>query len=449
MPLYQERYRPQFHFTAAKNWLNDPNGLVFYEGEYHLFFQHNPHGKQWGNMTWGHAVSPDMLHWTQLDHAIWGDSLGPIFSGSAVIDWNNTAGFQAGKEKVIVCIYTSAGGSAGFAQSIAYSNDRGRTWTKYDKNPVLPQIVDGNRDPKVFWHEPSKQWVMALYLTKHDYALFGSPDLKKWTKLCDVPMPGTTECPDFFALPVDGDANNVKWVFWGGNNAYMLGSFDGKTFKPDGAPIQSHFGKNRYAAQTFSDIPPGDGRRIQIAWLAGGKYPDMPFNQQMSVPVVLSLRTFPEGVRLCLLPIKELDTLHGKQHSISGPLKPGDNPLAGIVGELFDICAELDFGAASELGFVVRGLPIAYDRKAKTLSCQGASAVVEPDGGKIRLRMLVDRTSIEIFTGDGRVTMVHCFVPPADDKALSLYAKGGDARVGSMDVWEMKSAWPQEQRAKN
>lgn len=440
--LYHEFYRPQFHFTAAKNWLNDPNGLVFYKGEYHLFFQHNPYGIEWGNLSWGHAVSPDMLHWTQLDHAILGDQLGAIWSGSAVVDWNNTAGFQTGDEKVIVCIYTSAGGPVGYAQSLAYSNDCGRTWTKYEKNPVLPQVVDGSRDPKVFWHEPSKQWVMALFLTHSDYALFGSPNLKDWTKLCDTPMPGVNECPDFFALPVDSDTTNVKWVFWGGNNSYTLGSFDGKTFKQDCGPIQTHFGKNRYAAQSFSDIPAADGRRIQIAWLAGGKYPDMPFNQQMSVPVTLSLRTFPEGVRLCLLPIKELDSLHGERHTWNGTLKAGENPLASVTGDLFDMCVEFEPGTATEVGLTIRGVPIVYDVKAKTLSCLETSATIELVDGKIQLRVFVDRTSIEIFTGDGRVNMAYCFVPSVDDKSMAVFAKGGEARVLSMDVWELKSVWP-------
>ena len=180
--LYHEQYRPQFHFTAAKGWLNDPNGLVFYQGEYHLFFQHNPKGIKWGNMTWGHAVSANLLHWTQRDHAIFPDKLGTIFSGSAVVDWNNTAGFQTGDEKVIVCIYTSAGNTSPeskdqpFTQSIAYSNDRGRTWTKYDNNPVLKNVIGANRDPKVLWHAPSKQWIMALYIDKSDYALFASAE---------------------------------------------------------------------------------------------------------------------------------------------------------------------------------------------------------------------------------------------------------------------------------
>ena len=450
---YQEAYRPQFHFTAAKNWLNDPNGMVFYKNEYHLFFQHNPSGNIWGNMTWGHAVSPDMVHWKQLDHAILPDKLGTIFSGSAVVDWNNTSGFQTGDEKPIVCMYTSAGGTSEaskgqpFTQSIAYSNDRGRTWTKYEKNPVIGHIAGGNRDPKVIWHATSKQWVMALYLddpkNKNDYALFGSPNLKDWTRLCTVTLPGDTECPDFFELAVDGNAQNKKWVFWGAGNRYLIGSFDGKTFKPESEVLQSHWGANRYAAQTFSDIPAEDGRRIQIAWMAGGAYPNMPFNQQLSFPVALSLRTFPEGVRICTLPVKEIDGLHESLYRWKGVLKPKTNPLADVRGELFDIRLDIAPGSATEIGLTIRGTPIQYQVKDKTLSCLGKKAPVALIDGRLRLQVLVDRTSIELFTADGRVNMAFCFLPPASDRTLSVHAQGGDANVESLDVWNLKSVWPE------
>jgi len=299
-PLYQETYRPQFHFTPKTNWTNDPNGLMYYKGEYHLFFQHNPFGINWGHMTWGHAVSPDMVHWTQLDHAIHPDELGTIFSGSGVVDWGNTAGFQTGEEAVLVCIYTSAGGTSPesegrpFTQSIAYSNDRGRTWTQYEGNPVLGHIAGSNRDPKVIWHEPTGKWVMALFLDGHDYALFGSPDLKEWTRLSDVHVEGASECPDFFELPVDGDPASTRWVFWGASGNYLLGSFDGTSFTPEGESLRSNWGAHCYAAQTWSDIPPSDGRRLQIAWMAKGEYPGMPFNQQMSFPRELTLRTTPD-----------------------------------------------------------------------------------------------------------------------------------------------------------
>lgn len=447
-PLYGETYRPQFHLTAAKNWHNDPNGLVFYKGEYHLFFQHNPTENRWGNMTWGHAVGPDLVHWKQLDCALLPDKLGTIFSGSAVIDWNNTAGFQTGAEKCIVCIYTSAGGTSAeskgqpFTQSLAYSNDCGRTWTKYPGNPVLKHVAASNRDPKVIWHEPSKQWVMALYLDKHDFALYGSPDLKTWHKLCDVEMPGSTECPDFFPLPVDGDANNTKWVFWAGDNYYFIGSFDGKKFVPETARLQSHWGKNRYAAQSYSDIPAADGRRIQIAWMAKGRYPGMPFNQQMSFPVELTLRSFPEGVRLCTQPIKEIEKLHGKKHAWSGTLQPGKKPLSDVRGDLFDVRLEIEPANATEVGLSIRGTPIQYNVKEQTLTCLGSSAPVKLVDGRLSLQVLVDRTSIEIFAADGRVNMAFCFLPPADNQNVTVYAQGGAAKVLKFAVIELQSIWP-------
>jgi len=185
-----------------KNWTNDPNGLVYYKGEYHLFFQHNPTGINWGNMTWGHAVSKDLVHWAQLDNAIERDKLGTIFSGSAVVDWENTSGFGSADEKALVCIYTAAGGSSPessgqpFTQCIAYSTD-GRKFTKYDKNPVLGNIIGGNRDPKVIWYAGEKKWVMALFIDGDTYAIFESKDLKSWTKLQDIKFPGHGEYPDF------------------------------------------------------------------------------------------------------------------------------------------------------------------------------------------------------------------------------------------------------------
>ena len=201
---YRESGRPQLHFTARTGWLNDPNGLVYFGGEYHLFFQHNPTGNNWGNMTWGHAVSTDLVTWRHLDNAISPDHLGTIYSGSAVIDHDNTAGFQTGAEAPIVAIYTAAGGSSPesdgqpFTQCLAYSNDRGRSWTKYARNPVLPHVVGENRDPKVIWYAPGQFWVMALFLDGESFALFTSPNLKRWTRTQTLAVPNSGECPDSF-----------------------------------------------------------------------------------------------------------------------------------------------------------------------------------------------------------------------------------------------------------
>jgi len=447
--VYDETYRPQFHFSAKANWLNDPNGLVFYQGEYHLFFQHNPTGINWGNMTWGHAVSPNLLSWQQLPNAIEPDRLGTIFSGSAVVDWANTAGFQKGDEKTLVAIYTAAGGTSPeskdqpFTQCIAYSNDLGRTWTKYAQNPVLKHIVKENRDPKVVWYAPTRRWIMALYKDGNTFAFFSSPDLKNWTHLHDIDTPECGECPDFFEMPVDGRKDRTKWVWTAANGRYLVGSFDGNRFTCEGTPLRVDYGKNYYAVQTYSDIPPTDGRRIQIAWMNGGRYPNMPFNQQMSIPCELQLRTFPEGIRMTRRPVKEIERIRTREHKwVDKPLNPGDNLLAGLSGDLFDIQAEIEPGEAREVGFRVRGEAITCAVKDRKISCLGADAPLDLPAGRVRLQILVDRTTIEVFGNDGRVSLTSCFLPAPDKRQLETFAVGSGGRVVSMEVYELRSTWP-------
>lgn len=448
--LYNESYRPQFHFTAQKNWLNDPNGLVFYKGQYHLFFQHNPGGINWGNMTWGHAVSTDLVRWEQLPDALEPDPMGTMFSGSAVVDWNNTGGFQQGaqqgNEKTLVALYTAAGDTSPeskgqpFTQCLAYSTDAGRTWMKYEKNPILKHIRGQNRDPKVTWNAAGKHWVMALYLDKNDFALFASPDLKTWTHLQDLTIPGCDECPDFFPMPVEGgDGKQVKWVFTAANGKYLVGGFDGKKFTPETEVRQVDFGRNFYAVQTYSDAP--DGRRIQVAWMRGGSYPQMPFNQQMGFPNEMKLRKTAEGLRVFLTPVKEIETLHGEAHQWSDvSLKPGDNPLAKVKGDLFHIRAEFELGDAHVIGFKVRGEPVSYTVKDGTLSALG-SAPLAPENGRVKLELLVDRTSIETYANEGRVSLTSCFLPKLANKDLEVFAHGGTAKIVSLEVFELKSAW--------
>ena len=437
--LYREKLRPQFHFTPRRGWTNDPNGLVFYQGEYHLFFQHNPYGWNWGNMHWGHAVSPDLVHWKELPVALYPDEHGTMFSGSAVVDWDNTAGFQTGAEKALVCIFTAAGNP--FTQGIAFSNDRGRTWNKYENNPVLPHIVGGNRDPRVIWYAPEKKWVMALYLDGSDYALFSSKDLKKWERMSDVVIPGTSECPEFFEIALDGDQRNSRWVFYGGNGRYLVGKFDGRTFTMDSGPHTLQYGNCWYASQTYNDIPAKDGRRILIPW-GRMDMPGMPFNQMMGLPVELTLRTTDEGLRLLANPVKEMALLHKKTRSLRPQLlNPGENPLAGIKGELLDLSADIAPGEAAEVGFHLCGVSVSYDAIKQELSCQDNKAVLKPVDGKIRLRLVMDRTSIDIFGNDGRLYMPMGMIVSRDDLSLEVYAKGGGARISSLDVHELKSAW--------
>lgn len=446
--LYREKYRPQFHFTPMRGWTNDPNGLVYYQGEYHLFFQHNPFGTKWGNMTWGHAVSPDLVHWTELGDAIHPDRRGTIFSGSAVVDHHNTAGFQTGDEKPIVCIFTSAGGTSAwskdqpFTQSLAYSNDRGRSWTVYAGNPVLKHVVGSNRDPKVIWHEPTHRWIMALYLDKNDFGLFASPNLKEWVQLQTITMPDCAECPDFFPMPVDGDAKNVKWVFTAANGRYFVGDFDGKKFAPQSGPHEANWGGWYYAVQTYSDIPRSDGRRIQIAWMNGGSYPGMSFNQQMNFPCEMTLRSLPEGLRICRNPVREIESLRVKTHAWGETaVKPGENPLASVKAELLDIEAEIAPGQAAEVGFDLRGQRLVYSAKHRTLSFLGKSAPLAPIEGRVRLRILVDRTSVEVYANDGRVPMSFRWLPEPADRRLGWFVSGGTAKLCSLRVHELKSAW--------
>jgi sucrose-6-phosphate hydrolase SacC (GH32 family) len=356
-----------------------------------------------------------------------------------VVDWNNTACLQTGDEKTMVCVYTAAGSPV--TQCIAYSNDRGRTWTKYEKNPVLPHIVGSNRDPKVIWYEPEQKWVMALYLDGNDYALFESRDLKQWGKLCDVTIPGTSECPEFFEIAVEGNKGDTRWVFYGGNGQYLLGRFDGTTFVKESGPHPLNFGDCFYASQTFNNLPAGDGRRILMAWGTVGM-PDMPFNQMMDFPVELTLRATEAGPRLFANPVREIEKLHGKKRAWRDlRLEPGDNPLAGLEGELLNLRAEFEVGQAQQLGFTVRGLPIVYDAAQQTLSCRDKTATLRPVGGALRLQLLADRASVEIFGNEGRVYMPMGHLAPEDTRGLEVFAQGGAARVKSLEVHELRSAW--------
>ena len=449
--LYREALRPQYHFSSKRGWINDPNGLVFYNGEYHLFYQHNPfgwdHSRDDVNKTWGHAVSTDLVHWTELPAAIHPDHLGPIYSGSSVVDENNTTGFQTGKEKPLVCVFTSAGGrspwSEGrlFTQSIAYSNDRGRTFTMYEGNPVLENIEYVNRDPKAIWHKPTNQWVIVLHFDERAMAFFTSEDLKSWKFQSELVSGVLQDCPELFQLPVDGDEQNKKWILYGGSGHYFVGEFNGKKYSPETREIQFSYGNCFYASQTFSNIPEEDGRRIQMAW---GTIPTqgMPFNQILLFPVELSLRTTDEGLRMYAYPVEEIKGIYGEEYTwIDEELAPGQNILSNVVGDLFDIDAEFDIGEADEFGFQLNGLPVAYNVESNELYCGNREVELEPIDGKIRLRILVDRVSIEIFANDGRVYMPIRAIHRGEKRGIEVFTKGGTTRIRSLKVHKLKSIW--------
>jgi fructan beta-fructosidase len=439
--LYHEALRPQFHFTSRRGWLNDPNGLVFYQGEYHLFYQHNPYGWDGGNMTWGHAVSTDLVHWQELPNALYPDQHGTMYSGSAIVDWNNTTGFQTGAEPPLVAMFTAAGHP--FTQGLAYSNDCGRTWTKYGNNPVLPHLAAENRDPKVVWYAPEQKWVMALYLDGSDYALFASSDLKQWKKLSDMHLPGDSECPNFFPIAVDGDPQNLRWVFFGASGNYLVGKFDGTTFTPETKPQALQNGNAWYASQVYSDIPAADGRCILVPWARNGNlHRGMPFNQMMGLPVELTLRNTDTGLRLLANPVKELASLRQDTHLLKPqPLPPGENPLAAVKGELLEVTAEIALGNATKISFKLRGVTVTYDVSKQELICRDKHTSLKPVSGKIELRMFVDRTAVDIFGNHGQLYMPMGIVVSPENRSLEISTQGGTAQIESLTVYELQSAW--------
>ncbi len=432
--LYHERLRPQFHFSTQRGWINDPNGLVFYKGEYHLFYQYNPYGWDSGNKHWGHAVSSDLVHWNELPIALCPQRYGDwCYSGSAVVDFKNTAGLKTGDEDVLVAAYTSTGRG----ECIAYSTDRGRTFTELAGNPV---VKHQGRDPKVIWHEDTQEWVMAVYdeIGKtQNIAFYTSPDLKRWEYQSRIE--GYFECPEIFELPLDGDEKKAKWIVYAADGNYTIGQFDSHTFTRESGKHRGNFGNCFYASQTYNNAP--NGRRIQIGW---GRIamPGMPFNQMMTFPCELTLRSTPDGPRLFCNPVEEITKLHRSSREWKNiVVREGENPLADFSGDLFHLRAEFEVGDSASFGFTIRGVPVVYEVQKQTLTCK-QSAPLEPVDGKIRLELLVDRTSIEIFANDGQVYMPIGVIPAADEHSLALFTKGAETKLTRLEVAELASAWP-------
>jgi fructan beta-fructosidase len=435
--LYKEKLRPQFHFTARQwtyrkldpgmkeeGWLNDPNGLIHVDGEYHLFAQ------RWAR-CWIHAVSTDLVHWTELQPAFWEDRrFGTgVQSGGAVLDVANTSGLSPDPKTPPLVAFWS--GFDNRSQCLSYSLDRGRTWTKYAKNPVF---VHPERDPKVFWHEPTKRWVLVLS-GAGSYFLFTSPNLLDWDEQ-KVSIPDCYECPDLFPLPVDGDPARPKWVLVRGNGKYTVGTFDGREYRPETPQRACDHGPNFYATQSWGDIAGQPGRRVQIAWMRGGKYPGMPFNQQMTFPCDLTLRTVDGSPRIFRRPAREIDRLQAKEHFWTDvAVTPGKVRPLDVRGDLLRILADVEVSEGSVLVFRVRGTPVALTDRS--VACNGEPA---PVLGRLKtVEILVDRTSIETFANDGEVSLSACFLP-TDDR-LELESRHGPVKIRSLHVFELHSAW--------
>lgn len=438
--LYKESNRPQIHFTSRRGWNNDPNGLVYYEGEYHLFYQHNPFEREWENMSWGHAVSRDLIHWEELPIVMYPDTMGTIFSGSAIIDYKNTSGFGMDGMPPMIAIYT-VDSPTNQRQCIAYSLDKGRTFTKYKGNPVIDSKAKWGtkdlRDPAVFWYRPGNYWVMVLY-EKDGNSIYTSNNLKEWSYQSHIK--GFFECPQLFELPVDGNYNNMKWVMYGASGTYMIGHFDGKIFYPESG---KHYYCNGslYAAQTFNNIPPEDGRRIQIAW-GRISHPGMPFKNMMLLPTELTLRSTKNGTRLFSAPVKEIDQLHayGKTYY---------DIDAGKASELLQeysnygslrIKVLIKLSHPTEAGLTLFGQSILkYDMNFNLINGLFYSPE-DMTSMDIYADIILDRTSVEVFIDYG------AFSYSFERKALQgnndgFKFFGNNILVKKLEIYPLKSIW--------
>jgi fructan beta-fructosidase len=475
---YGQEFRPQFHFSPRAHWTNDPNGLVFFEGEYHLFFQYNPFGDVWGHMSWGHAVSRDLLHWEELPVALAEENGVMIFTGSVVIDKTNSSGFCLGGKACMVAVWTGHTSETGTkpalqTQNIAYSNDRGRTWTKYRGNPVLNLNMSDFRDPKVFWSAQGKRWVMAVALPNdHKVLIYASADLKKWQRLSEFGPAGATsgqwECPELFELPVDGKPE-TRWVLkvglnpgalqGGSGEQYFIGRFDGERFQnenPQVTTLWTDYGKDCYCALTFNNLPT-TRPPVMIGWMSNWQYardaPTSPWRGQMTLPRKLALRNTAEGIRLMQQPVDSLTKLREAPVAVHESI--------GGTGHQFQFTSIIPLGTAQEVGWKVLAkdgtfTSIGYHRRQGLLYVDRrhsgdvgfskdfparTEAPLDLNENTLRLDVVVDRDSVEVFADGGRVTMTNLVFPPWEADGLQFFANGGKAGMPTGTLWKLRSSW--------
>jgi fructan beta-fructosidase len=504
-----ELHRPQFHFTPPSGWMNDPNGMVYHNGEYHLFYQHNPDSTVWGPMHWGHAVSKDMIHWEHLPIALYPDSLGTIFSGSAVVDVQNTSGLGTKENPAMVAIFTHHNAKAERlgrtdyqTQSIAFSSDDGRTWTKYKNNPVLgnPGIRDF-RDPKVMWYEEGQKWIMTLAVKDH-IRFYSSGNLIDWKFESDFGADagahgGVWECPDLFKLPVKGTGED-RWVLivninpgapnGGSGGQYFIGNFNGNKFELDpgfeaslkatpeiAASVNGQegiwldHGRDNYAGVTWANIPQADGRRLFMGWMSNWDYanvvPTQSWRSAMTIARVLELEKTSTGIRLISNPVKELQNLYKRNYVIeeqpvSGVLDISEN--APFTTPTFDLQLEVERlehngefavelsnhkNQKVEVGYDATRNQYYIDRRhAGDSAFSGNFAGIQyaprqTSDRSFPLRLVVDVSSIEFFADGAKTVMTSIFFPDEVFTRIRFITKKGSFRIKEGRNTELKSIY--------
>lgn len=484
--------RPWVHFTSARNWLNDPNGLIRFDGRYHLFFQYNPFGNRWGHMSWGHATSRDLLRWREWPVAIPEDAREMIFSGSAVYDRDDTSGLAAaGGRGPLVALYTGAlrGPNHGQRQDLAFSVDGGRTWKKYPGNPVLDLGSKNFRDPHVFRDRATGRWILAAVLaTRHQVAIFDSPDLIHWRHRSDFgpagAMDGVWECPDLFELPLAGAAGTSLWVLKvdvqnsgppGGSGAqYFLGHFDGGQFTSiepaDSPPRWVDYGADFYAATSWANLPRGVDRHLWIGWMNNWRYaaatPTSPWRGQMSLPREVELKSIAKRITLVQRPAREVRaaraqhiqvaawTLDDARRTLALPAGAGaleiDLRLRPLGARRAGIIIGTGTGALTEqtvIGYDAGSRAVFVDRSrsGRLPSAEfaaPASAPLRDVGAVVRLQIFVDRDSIEVFVNGGARVLTEQVFPRKMYDRLQVFAAGGRTAVDSLELWRLRKPAP-------
>lgn len=437
--VYDGKYRPQVHFSASRGWINDPNGLVYSNGKYLMYFQHNPVATTWENMHWGGAYSEDLIHWHEFGDVLFPDKDGTMFSGCAIIDKYNLAGLQQGDTQTILYFYTCAGNTSetskgkSFTQCLAYSTDGGKTLVKYKNNPIIKNIKAENRDPKVIYYAQNNKYIMVLFIDKHSFAILESKNLLDWQIIQEITMSDDWECPDFYPLAVDNNDDNVKWVFSAAGDRYYIGTFDGTHFEIESEQKRLNFGNASYAAQSWSNIP--GGRRIRTAF-ACNTIANSPFACCLNIPQEMTIKTVGNDIYLSALPIKEFESLYIRTDSYYDIEICKSKPLLHKINtKACDILLSADV----EKSFTINlyGLKIEYNSTDKTLSCLDKTAQLKCANNRVELRIIYDTIYTEIFADYGTVFMGMAYIQDSNLNTLSINSV--NAIIHNINISELKS----------